>query len=97
MVFWQFLVGALVTMYVLVFGMSLHSVHEGYVGVYWRGGALLPTVTKPGLHAQIPIITTFSEVRCSLVAVAVALTHCTPARHVRPAVLFSTGSSHGPD
>ena len=63
MAVWQLVVGALVTVYVLVFGMSLHSVHEGYVGVYWRGGALLPTVTKPGLHAQVPVITTFSEVQ----------------------------------
>eukprot|EP00618_Florenciella_parvula_P002336 CAMPEP_0119465658 /NCGR_PEP_ID=MMETSP1344-20130328/682_1 /TAXON_ID=236787 /ORGANISM="Florenciella parvula, Strain CCMP2471" /LENGTH=298 /DNA_ID=CAMNT_0007497933 /DNA_START=179 /DNA_END=1075 /DNA_ORIENTATION=- len=63
-------------MYVLVFGMSLHSVHEGYVGVYWRGGALLPTVTKPGLHAQIPVITTFSEVQVTVQTDAVSSIPC---------------------
>ena len=84
---WQLVVGALVTVYVLVFGMSLHSVHEGYVGVYWRGGALLPTVTKPGLHAQVPVITTFSEVQsfCTFIFVTslecCALGPCRSHRH----------------
>ena len=27
----------------------LHQVPEGHVGVYWRGGALLKTITDPGL------------------------------------------------
>lgn len=27
----------------------LHQVPEGHVGVYWRGGALLNTITDPGL------------------------------------------------
>lgn len=26
----------------------LHQVPEGHVGVYWRGGALLKTITDPG-------------------------------------------------
>lgn len=26
----------------------LHQVPEGHVGVYWRGGALLNTITDPG-------------------------------------------------
>lgn len=26
----------------------LHQVPEGHVGVYWRGGALLKTITNPG-------------------------------------------------
>lgn len=33
---------------VVVIPMGLHSVPEGHVGVYWRGGALLSTVTQPG-------------------------------------------------
>lgn len=27
---------------------TLHQVPEGHVGVYWRGGALLSTITNPG-------------------------------------------------
>ena len=27
----------------------IHQVPEGHVGVYWRGGALLNTITDPGL------------------------------------------------
>jgi len=26
----------------------VHQVPEGHVGVYWRGGALLKTITEPG-------------------------------------------------
>jgi hypothetical protein len=26
----------------------IHSIPEGHVGVYWRGGALLPTISEPG-------------------------------------------------
>ena len=26
----------------------VHQIPEGHVGVYWRGGALLPTTTEPG-------------------------------------------------
>ena len=33
---------------IMVVPMGLHSVPEGHVGVYWRGGALLSTVTQPG-------------------------------------------------
>lgn len=28
----------------------VHQVPEGHVGVYWRGGALLKTITEPGMH-----------------------------------------------
>lgn len=31
----------------------LHQVPEGHVGVYWRGGALLSTITDPGRHEHI--------------------------------------------
>jgi len=27
----------------------LHQIPEGHVGVYWRGGALLKTITGPGI------------------------------------------------
>jgi hypothetical protein len=28
----------------------LHQIPEGHVGVYWRGGALLKTITGPGIY-----------------------------------------------
>jgi len=45
---------------------GLHQVSEGYVGVYWRGGALLPTVSEPGFHVKIPMLTTFAEVQTTV-------------------------------
>lgn len=36
--------------------MSIHKVDEGHYGVYYRGGALLERVTKPGYHLKIPLI-----------------------------------------
>lgn len=31
----------------------LHQVPEGHVGVYWRGGALLKTITEPGFSLEL--------------------------------------------
>ncbi|KAI9111667.1 hypothetical protein K1719_017357 [Acacia pycnantha] len=42
---------------------TLHQVPEGHVGVYWRGGALLKTITKPGFHIKMPLITQYEPVR----------------------------------
>ena len=39
---------------------TLHKVDEGYVGVYWRGGALIDEITHPGrsstLQAQLRML-----------------------------------------
>jgi len=35
--------------------MGLHKIEEGHVGVYWRGGALLNTISDPGYHVKLPI------------------------------------------
>jgi len=39
--------------------MGVHRIEEGHVGVYWRGGALLPpsSITHPGYHWKLPITT----------------------------------------
>jgi regulator of protease activity HflC (stomatin/prohibitin superfamily) len=47
---WQFLAVSIVGM--LVIFVTVHQVDEGYRGVYWRGGALLSTVTRPGFHVS---------------------------------------------
>ncbi|XP_028778171.1 erlin-2-B-like [Neltuma alba] len=44
----------------------LHQVPEGRVGVYWRGGALLKTITEPGFHLKMPFITQYKLVQVTL-------------------------------
>lgn len=50
----------------LLGAFSLHRVDEGHVGVYWRGGALIPRVTHPGYHLKVPFIDTFENVQVTL-------------------------------
>ncbi|KAJ8680672.1 hypothetical protein QAD02_016459 [Eretmocerus hayati] len=50
----------------VVFNFSLHRIEEGHVGVYFRGGALLPHVSHPGFHMMIPLLTTFRAVQVTL-------------------------------
>lgn len=51
---------------VLLGMFSLHRIEEGHVGVYWRGGALIPRVTHPGYHLKVPIVDTFENVQVTL-------------------------------
>ncbi|KAL5723169.1 hypothetical protein ACHQM5_006594 [Ranunculus cassubicifolius] len=44
----------------------IHQVPEGHVGVYWRGGALLKTITDPGFHMKMPLITQFEPIQVTL-------------------------------
>ncbi|CAA0828752.1 SPFH/Band 7/PHB domain-containing membrane-associated protein family [Striga hermonthica] len=44
----------------------LHQVPEGHVGVYWMGGALLNTITDPGFHLKLPVITHFEPIQVTL-------------------------------
>ncbi|XP_043490739.1 erlin-2-like [Polistes fuscatus] len=50
----------------IVLNFSLHRIEEGHVGVYFRGGALLPYVSNPGFHMMIPILTTYRSVQVTL-------------------------------
>lgn len=45
---------------------SLHKVEEGYVGVYYRGGALLPVTSQPGFHMMVPVVTTYKAIQTTL-------------------------------
>lgn len=49
-----------------VFQLSLHKIEEGHVGVYYRGGALLESVNKPGYHLMVPFLTSFRSVQVTL-------------------------------
>lgn len=60
------ILGLISTTIFLVFNYSLHKIEEGHVGVYFRGGALLPTVSTPGYHMMIPLLTTYKSVQITL-------------------------------
>lgn len=44
----------------------VHQVPEGHVGVYWRGGALLKTITSPGFHLKMPLITRYEPIQVTI-------------------------------
>jgi len=46
--------------------MGLHIIEEGYVGVYYRGGALLSSTTEPGYHVMLPGITSVKQVQVTM-------------------------------
>jgi regulator of protease activity HflC (stomatin/prohibitin superfamily) len=39
---------------VIAMNSALHKVEEGHVAVYYRGGALLETLSHPGFHMKTP-------------------------------------------
>lgn len=45
---------------------GLHQVPEGHIGLYWRGGALVPGFTEPGFHVKLPLITSTANVQVTL-------------------------------
>ena len=57
---------AIVVAAVVVIAMTIHQVDQGNVGVYYRGGALLSSVTKPGFHLKAPFVTTMSQVQVTV-------------------------------
>ncbi|CAM9888472.1 unnamed protein product [Choristocarpus tenellus] len=54
----------------------LSEVREGNVGVYYRGGALMNSVTEPGFHTQVPFLTTMAEVQVTVQTDAVRNIPC---------------------
>ena len=45
---------------------AIHRIEEGHVGVYYRGGAMLNTMSAPGFHMMIPLLTTYRSVQTTL-------------------------------
>lgn len=41
---------------------SLHRVHEGNVAIYYKNGALMEEISKPGMHMSMPFITTMVQI-----------------------------------
>lgn len=61
----MFMFGAAIAVAILV-QSSLHRIEEGHTGVYYRGGALLNSMSAPGFHLMIPLITSFKSVQTTL-------------------------------
>lgn len=58
----------LVAIFILIVGVSdsVHTVKEGHVGVYWRGGRLLDFTTGPGWHYKVPLLDSVEEVQTTM-------------------------------
>ena len=56
----------LVLLVVATMWSGLHQIPEGYVGVYFRGGALLKGTTEPGWHTKLPFMTSFDTIQVSV-------------------------------
>lgn len=59
-------VGVFVLLFFALLIASVHKIEEGYVGVYYRGGALLDETAMPGFHFMLPLITTYRSVQITL-------------------------------
>ncbi|TVU23115.1 hypothetical protein EJB05_32854, partial [Eragrostis curvula] len=57
---------SLISLSGLFLSSVVHQVPEGYVGVYWRGGALLNTTTPPGFLMKLPWITKYEPIQITL-------------------------------
>lgn len=60
------IIGSILTSMFIVYNFSLHKIEEGHVGIYYRGGALLPKYSYPGYHMMIPILTSYKSVQITL-------------------------------
>eukprot|EP01060_Flectonema_neradi_P005296 TRINITY_DN1350_c0_g1_i1.p2 TRINITY_DN1350_c0_g1~~TRINITY_DN1350_c0_g1_i1.p2 ORF type:complete len:320 (+),score=89.40 TRINITY_DN1350_c0_g1_i1:1128-2087(+) len=61
-IFGTFLVAVIIA---VIQSKPAHFIHEGYVGVYWRGGALLPHTAEAGVRYMIPVLDTMEQVQVS--------------------------------
>jgi regulator of protease activity HflC (stomatin/prohibitin superfamily) len=60
------IIGSILSTLFIIFNYSLHRIEEGHVGVYFRGGALLPVTSSPGYHMMIPLLTSYKSVQVTL-------------------------------
>jgi len=47
-------------------GGGLHQIPEGYVGIYYRGGAIQSGYTEPGWHTLIPLLDSYEIIQVTL-------------------------------
>lgn len=60
----------------LTISMTIHQINQGYVGIYYRGGALLKETTGPGFHIMMPFLTSVKMVQVTLQTDEVANVPC---------------------
>lgn len=53
-------------MFGVIVQFSLHKVEEGHVGVYFRGGAMLQSMSGPGFHMMVPFLTMVRNIQTTL-------------------------------
>ncbi|CAF3159448.1 unnamed protein product [Rotaria sp. Silwood2] len=51
---------------IAIIPLGIHQIPEGHVGIYYRGGALLTSMTAPGYHVMAPFLTTVKVVQTTL-------------------------------
>jgi len=59
-------VAGLIVLFGVVVQYSLHKIEEGHVGVYFRGGAMLQTMSTPGFHMMVPFLTMVRNIQTTL-------------------------------
>merc|ERR1719391_920015 len=59
-------VAVAVVVLAMTFNFAIHKIEEGHVGVYFRGGALLSTITSPGYHLMFPFLTMYRSMQTTL-------------------------------
>ena len=50
----------------LVLFNGFHIVEEGHVGIYYRAGALLESISEPGFHFKLPIATSYENIQVTV-------------------------------
>ena len=65
-VLYHFVIGQSQSVPYLSFQFSIHKVEEGHVGVYFRGGAMLQSMSGPGFHMMIPFLTIVKNIQTTL-------------------------------
>lgn len=58
-------VGLMILIGAIIFN-GIHTIPEGYVGVYFRGGALLEGTAGPGWHVKLPGVTSYDTVQVTV-------------------------------
>lgn len=59
-------VAGLVVLFGVIVQYSLHRIEEGHVGVYFRGGAMLQSMSTPGFHMMVPFLTIVRNIQTTL-------------------------------
>ena len=71
----EVIVGVMLLVGTIVFN-GLHQIPEGYIGVYFQGGALLSYTADPGWNTKLPLVTSYDIVQVSVQTDAVNHVPC---------------------